>query len=146
MNDKYIPDAWRKLVADRAYHLCEYCLIHEEDTILTCPIDHIVSLKHGGLHHPDNLAYSCVFCNRNKGADVGTFLSTNRIVRFFNPRLEKWQSHFRLDEALILPKTDIGEATVKILGFNEVDRIIERMELIAEGRYPHANALRFIHS
>jgi hypothetical protein len=33
----------RRLVATRAEHLCEYCLIHEEDTFLGCEVDHIIS-------------------------------------------------------------------------------------------------------
>lgn len=144
MNDRYIPNAWRKLIAKRALFLCEYCLIHEEDTILTCPIDHIKSIKHGGPHHPDNLAFTCVYCNRNKGTDVGTFISGNQFIRFFNPRTDIWSQHFELDGALLLPKTEIGEATVKILRFNEVDRLIERQDLIDENRYPHPNALKFI--
>jgi len=27
-----VSDALRRHVADRAYHVCEYCLIHEDDT------------------------------------------------------------------------------------------------------------------
>lgn len=111
---------------------------------MTCPIDHVKSLKHGGLHHLDNLAFSCVFCNRYKGTDVGTFLSDNQFIRFFNPRIDIWSAHFQLDGALISPKTEIGKATIKILRFNDIDRLIERQELIDENRYPHPNALRLI--
>jgi len=144
MTMRYIPDTWRKLVAERAFFLCEYCLVHEDDTILTCPIDHVIPLKHGGLHLPENLAYSCVYCNRFKGTDIGTFLFSSHFTRFFNPRTDAWKSHFVLDGALFLPKTAIGEATIKILKINEVERVIERQELIEEGRYPHVNAQRFI--
>ena len=143
---RHIPDAWRKLVADRALHLCEYCLVHEDDTAWTCPIDHIISLRHQGKHHPDNLAFTCIYCNRNKAADLGTILNGNRFFRFFNPRLDHWFDHFYLDNELILPKTEIGEATVKMLAFNHFERIIERRGLIEEGRFPHPNALRFIHA
>jgi HNH endonuclease len=38
----------RWFVATRADHLCEYCLIHAEDTFVGCHIDHIISEKHGG--------------------------------------------------------------------------------------------------
>lgn len=144
MNTRYIPDTWRNLVAERAFFLCEYCLVHEEDTILTCPIDHEIPLKHGGLHQPENLAYSCVYCNRFKGTDIGTFLTSNQFTRFYNPRTDIWKTHFVLDGALILPRTAIGEATIKMLKINEVDRIIERQELIEEGLYPHFNAQRFV--
>jgi HNH endonuclease len=144
MSNRYISDAWRRLVAERAYFLCEYCLIHEDDTILTCPIDHVIPLKHGGIHLPENLAFCCVYCNRFKGTDIGTFLSSNQFTRLYNPRTDSWKTHFDLDGALFLPRTAIGEATIKILKINEVDRIIERQELVDEGRYPHLNAQRFV--
>jgi hypothetical protein len=35
----------------------------------------------------------------------------------------------------------IGEATVRILRFNDSERVVEREELIAQGRYPTAQAL-----
>jgi 5-methylcytosine-specific restriction endonuclease McrA len=44
----YVNEQLRRLVALRAEHLCEYCLIHEEDTFYGCEVDHIISLKHGG--------------------------------------------------------------------------------------------------
>ncbi len=144
MSNRYIPDTWRKLVSERAFCLCEYCLIHEDDTILICPIDHVIPLKHGGLHLPENLAFCCVYCNRFKGTDIGTFLLSSQFERLYNPRKDIWKMHFELDGALILHKTPIGEATIKILKMNEVDRIIERQSLIDESRYPHVNAKNFI--
>jgi hypothetical protein len=44
----YVSAELRRLVANRANHKCEYCLIHEEDTFFGCEVDHIISLKHGG--------------------------------------------------------------------------------------------------
>ncbi|MGD0384286.1 MAG: HNH endonuclease signature motif containing protein [Thermoguttaceae bacterium] len=82
-----ISDELRSHVASRADHLCEYCLIHEEDTFFGCEVDHIVSLKHGGPTEADNLAYSCLICNRRKGTDLGSILEPNGVlIRFFNPR------------------------------------------------------------
>ncbi|MEK7256803.1 MAG: HNH endonuclease signature motif containing protein [Bacteroidota bacterium] len=141
---RHISDAWRKLIAERAFYLCEYCLIHADDTAWTCPVDHIISLKHGGAHHPDNMAQACLICNRDKGADLGTILMSGDFARLFNPRKDKWWEHFELKNGLILPKTDIGEATVKVLGFNSTDRVLERRWLIEQGRYPHPDALGFM--
>jgi hypothetical protein len=42
---------------------------------------------------------------------------------------------------MIQPQTGIGEATTRILGFNHSDRLLERLTLIAVGRYPTASAL-----
>ena len=44
----YVPPGLRRLVRSRAEDLCEYCLIHEEDTFLGCQLEHIISEKHGG--------------------------------------------------------------------------------------------------
>lgn len=49
----------RRRVAERAYHVCEYCLIHEDDTFWGCQVDHIISRKHGGVTEPGNLAWAC---------------------------------------------------------------------------------------
>ncbi len=132
-----ISDELRNAVAHRANHFCEYCLIHEEDTIYGCQVDHVISLKHGGATTLANLAYACAFCNRLKGSDIGSILwSTQSFIRFFNPRTDLWGDHFKVDDAIIRPISDIGKATTQILGFNNIDRVIERQTLIAIGRYP----------
>lgn len=133
----YIDNELRKFVAERAERFCEYCLIHESDTYLGCEIDHIISVKHGGKTEMDNLAYSCSFCNRHKGSDVGSvIIGDNEFIRFYNPRIDKWSDHFELDGSFIRPLSNIGEVTCKILIFNSVERIIERESLIEINRYP----------
>jgi len=135
----------RHLVAARANHLCEYCLLHEEDTYFGCEVDHVVSRKHGGLTEEDNLAYACALCNRNKGSDLGSLEpDTGELVRFYNPRRDRWTDHFRLadDGVTIAPLTPIGRVTVRILGLNLNDRLLERTELREIGRYPPEAALR----
>lgn len=138
---RYIRDSLRFLVAIRADHLCEYCLIHEEDTYFGCEVDHIISLKHGGITEETNLAYCCSFCNRHKGSDLGSIIhETGQLIRFFNPRTDLWADHFRLSQTVIEPLTDIASVTVQIFGFNETERILEREALIATGRYPTEQA------
>jgi hypothetical protein len=44
----YVSPILRKRVIDRADHVCEYCLIHEDDTFLGCQIEHIINEKHDG--------------------------------------------------------------------------------------------------
>ena len=124
---RYIPNALRKLVAERAGRCCEYCKIKEIDSFFSFEIDHIVSLKHGGETIPENLAYSCFTCNNCKGSDIGTVLLPDRkFVRLFDPRNDEWENHFEMDDGLIVPNTEIAKATVKILKLNDVNRIIER--------------------
>ena len=145
MSKTYIPVALRELVRTRAKSLCEYCLIREEDTYFGCQIDHILSEKHGGSTQESNLAYACSYCNRNKGSDIGSIVwETQQFSRFFNPRVDQWANHFRLDGIRIAALTPIGEVTIRILDFNHVDRLIERAELAALGQYPSTEALAVI--
>jgi hypothetical protein len=138
----YVSAAVRRLVAVRADFLCEYCLVHEDDTVFGCEVDHIISAKHGGATDAENLAYACAFCNRAKGSDIGSIvLSTGRFVRFFNPRTDRWAEHFTLDGVTIVSLSDIGEVTARILAFNDSDRLLERQTLQAVSRYPSAAAV-----
>ncbi len=132
----YISAELRRLVSQRADCLCEYCLIPEENT-QSCQVDHIISVKHGGDTTPDNLCYACIFCNLQKGTDLGSINWRNgELVRFFNPRRDFWGEHFQLDGAMIQSVTDIGEVTARILDFNNEERVLERELLIKVDRYP----------
>jgi len=137
MTPAHIPAALRRLVAARAHGKCEYCLYPEAASFLAFEIEHIVAEKHGGATAAENLALACPFCNRYKGADLGSFdPETGRLVRFFNPREQQWAAHFTLNAALIVPLTPEGRATVLILQFNHPDRIWERQRLVEAGQYP----------
>jgi hypothetical protein len=141
----YVSARLRQLVANRAQGLCEYCLIHEEDTFLGCQVEHIVSEKHGGQTNETNLALACVFCNRSKGSDIAAFSQgTGRLCRLFNPRTDRWAEHFRLDGVRIIGLSEIGEATATLLAFNHPDRLLEREALLEAGCYPSAPARRLM--
>lgn len=138
----------RRLIAARADNLCEYCLLHEDDMLFGCEVDHIISEKHGGLTQEDNLAYACFSCNRNKGSDIASLTpDTQMLIRFFSPRQDLWPRHFHLDDPngmVLVPLTEIGEATARIFGFNEPDRLLERRALQIVQRYPTPAAQRRI--
>ena len=139
----YVPAALRRLVAERAEWLCEYCLLHERETFLGCQVEHIISVKHGGATVENNLAYACVFCNRAKGTDIGALSpKTRNLTRLFNPRTDRWSEHFLIDGPNIVVLTEIGLATAAILHFNITDRILERQSLIRANRFPSTEALR----
>ncbi len=141
MSRPYISEELRRLVAERVDHVCEYCLIAEVDRSSSYQIDHIISVKHGGSTTADNLAYACIFCNLQKGTDLGSInWQTGELVRFFNPRRDFWGEHFQLNEAVIQPLTDIGEVTTRIFDLNNDERILERQALMEVGRYPSAAA------
>ena len=132
----YVSADLRRLVESRASLSCEYCLIRESDTYLGCQVDHIISEKHGGITEAGNLAYACTFCNQAKGADIGSITAgTGEFVRFYNPRTDRWVDHFELHGASIVPRSTIGEVTVRILSFNTVERLLEREALLKLGRY-----------
>lgn len=133
---RYVSEILRKQVAERANYRCEYCRIYEADGFIKFQIEHIISIKHGGASDSNNLAYACPICNSNKGSDLATILASGRIVRIFHPRKDNWRKHFEISkEGELLAKTSIGAATIKLLELNDVNRIIERIDLIAVGLF-----------
>lgn len=136
MSSTYINADLRRQVIKRAANICEYCLIHEDDTFFGCHIDHIISEKHGGVTHADNLALACTACNLAKGSDIGSITKNGLLTRFFNPRIDQWSEHFFIVGNIIQPLTPIGEVTARILQFNTSERLLEREALIAVGRFP----------
>lgn len=140
-----VGESLRRLVAERAWHVCEYCLVHEDDLFHGCEVDHVLSLKHGGQTAAENLAYACFHCNRHKGTDLGSVSTrTGGLIRFFNPRSDAWRQHFQWDEGAIEPLTDIGEVTARLLDFNHPERVAFRRLLGETGRYPSVEALALI--
>ncbi len=131
-----IPERIRKIVAQRSNYECEYCRVNEDDHFLSFQIDHIVSLKHGGSNEMNNLAWACPYCNQNKGSDIGTIIERSEaLVPFFNPRKDHWKEHFHIENGEIIPLSEVGKATLKILKFNEPDILIFRQILFRAGRY-----------
>ena len=62
--------------------------------------------------------------------------NSKELVRFYNPRVDKWHEHFRVNSrAEIEVLTKIGEVTAFIFGFNAPERIAERKGLIELGSY-----------
>jgi|SRR5579883_2642496 hypothetical protein len=131
-----VSAALRAEVSSRAGGRCEYCLVHEDDAGFRHEVDHIVSQKHGGESIAANLAYACLICNRYKGTDLGALDRAGNLVRFFNPRLQQWHHHFKLDGVVIEPLSAEGEVTVKMLRLNHAERVAERHLLQQMKRYP----------
>lgn len=86
--------------------------------------------QHGGPDDPDNLALACPMCNRRKGANLSAVdPATGAIVLVFNPRRDQWLTHFCWDGPEIRGVTDIGRASVGLLGMNDEQRQTLRREL-----------------
>lgn len=133
----YIPVALRQLVFERANGRCEYCLYPQHASMLAFEMEHIVAEKHGGVTEAENLALACPFCNRAKGADLGSLdPESGELVAFYNPRAHAWHEHFALRDAQIVPLTAHGRVTALIFQFNHPDRVQERDLLIQAGEYP----------
>jgi len=134
---KYIPVSLRKQVIERANGCCEYCLLSQEDIFFAFEIDHIVAEKHGGQTDFQNLCLSCPDYNRYKGSDVGSYDEiTGVLTPLFNPRRNHWAEHFELNEFEIIPLTDIGRVTVRLLKINLIERIEDRRIYAQYGSYP----------
>ncbi|MBI3878067.1 MAG: HNH endonuclease [Verrucomicrobia bacterium] len=137
-----ITRARRRAVAARAYQVCEYCLMHEDDVFWGFETDHIISRKHDGTTTLDNLAWACVCCNRNKGTDIAALAGEPpRLTRLFHPRHDAWLEHFALQQIEIYGLTGVGAGTSKLLKFNDESRLKERFLLREVGRYPTVEAL-----
>lgn len=127
----------RREVVRRADGRCEYCRIHQDDVASRHQVDHVLSVKHGGDTTPENLALSCLPCNRRKASDIGAIDPvTGQFVRLFDPRTQSWHDHFTLAANEIVGRTSEGRATAEFLQLNSAERIQERKELIALGRLP----------
>lgn len=132
----YVSAALRRKVLKRANGRCEYCLFPESISLFSFEIEHIIAEKHGGVTQADNLALACPFCNRFKGTDLGSIdPKTGKLTFFFNPRIQKWQEHFKLERSEIIGLTPEGRVTVIIFQFNNKDRLSERQQLISSDHY-----------
>jgi hypothetical protein len=132
-----VTDEMREKVRKRAEHRCEYCLLPERDGLIKFHVEHIRSSKHGGSDDLENLAYACPDCNLFKGTDLGTILGEDEtFTRFFNPRKDVWEEHFKVVDCTIYPNTEIGEATIKIFQMNKPERTELRQLFAEDGLYP----------
>ena len=132
-----IPALLRQLVIERANSVCEYCLLHQDDSDFSHQIDHIIPLKYDGATSKENLALACLKCNKHKGSEVAALdPMDNEVAALFNPRLQNWTEHFELLGAFLLGKTRAGRATVSALKLNDPVRVNQRQELMRDERYP----------
>ena len=105
----YIPETLRRIVIERAGECCEYCLIHQRDSLYAHEVDHIIPEKHRGETSEDNLCLACLECNRHKGSDFASFdPETGQAALLFNPRKQVWNEHFRLEGARIVALSQLG--------------------------------------
>jgi hypothetical protein len=123
-------------VRQRAQQRCEYCRISETVSPVPFEIDHIIAQQHDGETVAGNLALTCLHCNKRKGPNLaGIDSETGEIVRLFHPRNDPWDEHFEWDGPYLRGRTDIGRATVAVLGINHPNRVATREALIESGEF-----------
>jgi hypothetical protein len=124
----------RELVRQRAGDRCEYCHFPQEFSELRFHVEHVTPRQHGGTEALENLALACPDCNLAKGPNLaGLQPGGRKIVRLFNPRLDRWSQHFRCDGARIVGRTQVGRASAALLRMNDTERLRIRSLLLELG-------------
>lgn len=132
-----MPRSLRSQVRQRAEERCEYCGFRESHLPLWAfHLDHIVARQHRGSDSLGNLAWSCHRCNLHKGTNLtGVDPDSERIVRLFNPRTDRWGKHFAIRGGRITGFTATGRATVWLLQMNSDERVTLRTLLLEDGTW-----------
>ena len=58
---------------------------------------------------------------------------TGALVPLFNPRRQRWERHFVWNGAILVGRTRIARATIRVLAINDPDAVAFRAELMEEG-------------
>ena len=120
----------RGQVIDRADNRCEYCGLDQDTQEATFHVDHVVPRSAHGPTALSNLALSCVSCSLYKGArQFAIDPRTGNEVVLFNPRLERWEIHFKWEGDYLRRITPTRRATVVALNMNRPTMISIRREL-----------------
>ena len=117
--------ATRAAVRERAGHRCEYCQLHQNDSLLAAlHVEHIIPRQHGGTDDLENLALACIDCNLHKGPNLtGIDPETNGVTRLFHPRRDRWDEHFAWRGLYLVGRTAVGRVTVRVLQMNSEDQL-----------------------
>jgi len=135
----YISPAIRRLVAERAQWLCEYCRTPEQFATQSFSLDHILPRAAGGATTLDNLAWSCLGCNAHKHTQThADDPATSQRTALFNPRRLVWRDHFEwsTDFTRIIGRTACGRATIRALELNRSGLVNLRRVLGAANLHP----------
>src|SRR5262245_14856831 len=126
-------------VRKAAGNRCGYCLAPQHYVLQVLEIEHIVPTAKGGANHEANLWLACRLCNNAKGTKThGVDHETNRRVRLFNPRKQRWQRHFywSQDFVRVIGRTACGRAAVAALNLNNEIALAVRQNWVRAGWHP----------
>jgi hypothetical protein len=134
-----ISPSLRQLVRLRAQGFCEYCHYPDSACYASFNCDHCIPQRLDGPSSAANLAWACPVCNAAKSDKVSAMDPQSRtVVDLFNPRLEKWENHFRWspDGLEIEGLTPTGRATIAFLQMNRPKAREIRRLLLQLHRHP----------
>jgi HNH endonuclease len=126
-------------VARRAGHRCEYCRAPEAIFNIPFEVEHIIPSAQEGADDESNLALACRACNLRKSDHrMGTDEQTGNEVSLFDPRRDRWEDHFQVDQASarIEGITAAGHATANRLQMNSVVQLEARLLWMRLGLFP----------
>lgn len=138
-----ISDEVRDRVRKQSNHQCGYCQSLQKYVLGALEIDHLIPRAIGGTDDEDNLWLACRLCNSYKGIQThGKDPHTDRRIKLFNPRQQKWFRHFEWTEKgmKINGITACGRATVIALQLDNSNAIIVRESWISAGWHPPKNS------
>lgn len=126
-------------VQHRAAGRCEFCRMHESLQGATFHIEHVIPRSRGGDSTLDNLAWACPGCSLRKSDRIqAADPETDELVAVYNPRLDRWNEHFRWDGYQVVALTAVGRATVAALDLNHPRRLRIRQAEEMFGLFPPA--------
>jgi hypothetical protein len=139
MSNAFLSEQQRHAIAERAYHLCEYCRCPEAYALQSFECEHIIPLSRGGGHEMTNLAWACGGCNRFKASHINAIdPQSGELVPLYHPRLHHWEEHFvwGADLSLLFGKTALGRATIELLRMNRPGVVNLRQLLVLVNKHP----------
>src|SRR3954462_15268244 len=85
----------RRIVAERAQFLCEYCLTPAGLAPSPFSAEHILPRSRGGNDELENLAFACQGCNGHKAAKMTSIDPALQMsAGLFDPRRQLWDENF----------------------------------------------------
>ncbi len=139
MPSRYITDAQKQVVVERAQNCCEYCRSQARFATESFSVEHIIPRSQGGETALDNLALAGQGCNNHKYNKVeGRDPTTGDNAPLYHPRQQLWRDHFvwNDDYALVIGLTPTGRVTVETLQLNREGVVNLRRILAALGEHP----------
>lgn len=134
-----IPEKVRAQIRIQANNQCGYCLSLQKYVLGVLEIEHIIPKAAGGTDDEENLWLACRLCNAYKGIQIDAKDPvTNRKIKLFNPRQQKWSRHFTWanNGTQITGLTVCGRATVLALQLNNTYAVTVRQAWVSAGWHP----------